>query len=122
VYPTNNPNWTVKATTWDTGPAVLNTKIHIASSLTKLLSTNSGAVTITLSNSANARAFDNANIHIGEDGSCTFCILGVPSNIDAGGYFSRLSVVGGGEITLNSDRSFPFCTDGFTSPAIQDEL
>ena len=115
VYPTNNPNWTVKATTWDTGPAVLNTKLHVAGSLTKLLSTNSGAVTITLSNSVAARALDNANIHIGEDGACTFGSLGVPFSIDAGGNFSRLSVGGGGQITLSGDGSFSMAGGGFTA-------
>ena len=114
VYPTNNPNWTVKATTWDTGPAVLNTKMHVAGSLTKLLSTNSGTVTITLSNNATAKALDNANIHIGEDGACTFGILGVPFSIDSGGSFSRLSVGGSGEITLSADGSFSMASGGFT--------
>ena len=117
MYPTNNPNWTVKATTWDTGPAVLNTKIQVAGSLTKLLSTNSGAVTITLSNSATASAVANDNLGIGLDGVCTFGLQGVPFTIDAGGNFSRVSVGGGGQCTFNGDGSFSLGSGGFTGDA-----
>jgi hypothetical protein len=111
---TNNPNYTVKATASDTGPGLLNAKIRVAGSLTKTLSTNSGAVSITLSNSATASALDNDNIHVGLDGACTFAIQSVPLNIDAGGNFSRLSVGGGGECTLNSNGSFSLGNGGFT--------
>src|SRR5439155_17561363 len=69
---TNNPNYTVKATVTDNGPGILNAKIHVAGSLSKILSTNAGAVTITLSNSALASALDNGTVHIGADGNCGF--------------------------------------------------
>jgi hypothetical protein len=111
---TNNPNYTVKATASDTGPGLLNAKLHVAGSLTKTLSTNSGAVSITLSNSATALALDNDNIHIGLDGACAFALQAVPVNIDAGGNFSRLSVGGGGECTLNNSGSFSLGNGGFT--------
>src|ERR1043166_310407 len=39
-----------------------------------------------------ARALDNANIHIGTDGSCGFALLGTPFHINAAGNFDRLSV------------------------------
>jgi hypothetical protein len=103
---TNNPNYTVKATVTDTGPGILNAKIHVAGSLTKILSTNSGAVSITLSNSPVASALDNDNIHIGADGFCTFGIQGVPFNINAGGNFDRLSIGDSNQHSLNNDGSF----------------
>jgi len=115
IYPTNNPNWTVKATTWDTGPGTLNTKIQVAGSLSKLLSTNAGAVTLTLSNSASASNLDNANVHIGLDGTCTFALQGVPLNINAAGNFDRLSIGDGGEQALSGDGSFSLASGGFTS-------
>ena len=114
---TNNPNYTVKATFSDTAPGLLNAKIHVAGSLTKTLSTNSGAVTITLSNSATALAVENDNLSIGLDGVCTFGLQGVPFTIDAGGNFSRVSVGGGGQCTFNSDGSFSLGSGGFTGDA-----
>ena len=49
---TNNLNYTVKATTNDLGPDVLDRKLSVAGTLSKFLVTNSGVVTVVLSNSA----------------------------------------------------------------------
>jgi hypothetical protein len=49
---TNNLDHTVKVEPDDAVPAVLDTKLRVAGSLTKLLTTNSGAVTLTISNNA----------------------------------------------------------------------
>ena len=117
VYPTNNPNWTVKSTPADNGPGTLNTKIHVAGSLSKILSTNSGAITLTLSNSATASALDNANVHIGTDGTCGFALLGTPFHINASGNFDRLSIGDGGEHTFSSDGSFGLANGNVTSDA-----
>ena len=57
-------------------------------------------------------------IHIGEDGACTFGLLGVPFSIDAGGNFSRLSIGGGGQITLSGDGSFSFSGGGFSGDTV----
>ena len=114
VYPTNNPNWTVKSTPADNGPGTLNTKIHVAGSLSKILSTNSGAITLTLSNSATASALDNANIHIGTDGTCGFALLGTPFHINALGNFDRLSIGDSGEHTFNGDGTFSLANGNFS--------
>src|ERR1043166_8462548 len=84
---TNNPNFTVKVAPTDNGPGPLNTKIHVAGSFSKILSTNSGAITLPLSNSATASALDNANVHIGADGACGFALLGTPFHINASGNY-----------------------------------
>jgi hypothetical protein len=112
---TNNPNYTVKATATDNGPGILNTKIQVAGSLTKLLSTNSGAVTITLSNSVTALALDNDNVHIGADGVCGFGLLGTAFHINAAGNFDRLAVGDEGQHSLNGDGSFAFSNGNVTS-------
>jgi hypothetical protein len=49
---TNNLSYTVKATTYDSGPDVLDAKIAVAGTLKKLLATNAGAVSVVLSNPA----------------------------------------------------------------------
>jgi hypothetical protein len=51
---TNNLNYTVKSIAADTGPAFLDGKIVVAGSLSKLLSTNSGSVSLVLSNQTGA--------------------------------------------------------------------
>jgi hypothetical protein len=104
-YPTNNPDYTVRATAWDGGPGILNTKIRTAGSLIKTLSTNAGAVSIVLSNSA-AWALDNESVQIGLDGVCGFGLLGAPFHINASGNFDRLSIGDEGEHLFNGDGSF----------------
>jgi hypothetical protein len=49
---TNNLNYLLKTIAADTTPDFLNAKLNVAGSLTKLLVTNSGAVSVTLSNNA----------------------------------------------------------------------
>src|SRR5205807_1110529 len=112
---TNNPNYTVKATATDNGPGILNAKIRVAGSLTKTLSTNAGAVSITLSNSATAAALDNENVHIGLDGSCGFGLQGVPIHINPNGDFDRLSIGEDSEHSFNGDGSFSLANGTFTS-------
>jgi hypothetical protein len=61
-----------------------------------------------------ARALDNANIHIGTDGSCGFALLGTPFHINAAGNFDRLSVGDEGEHVLNGDGSFALANSNIT--------
>src|SRR2546423_1642786 len=57
---TNNLNYTLKTIAADTAPDFLSGKLNVAGSLSKLLVTNSGAVSITLSNPAPAPLHVNA--------------------------------------------------------------
>jgi hypothetical protein len=58
---TNNLNYTLKTIAADTTPDFLNAKLNVAGSLAKLLVTNSGAVSVTLSNNNAALAPLHAN-------------------------------------------------------------
>jgi hypothetical protein len=112
-YPANNPDFTVRATAWDNGPGILNTKIRAAGSLTKTLSTNAGSVSLILSNGA-AWALDNESVHIGLDGACGFGLLGVPFHINASGNFDRLSIGDEGEHLFNADGAFSLANGNVT--------
>src|SRR5438477_568099 len=87
------------------------TDISLQTFNTKLIFTPTNEVQI----GATATALDNANVHIGADGSCGFGLLGTPFHISPSGDFDRLSIGDEGEHSFNGDGSFSLSNGTFTS-------
>jgi hypothetical protein len=83
-----------------------------------LLSTNAGAVSITLSNSETASALTNDSVQIGVDGVCTFGLQGAPFTISASGSISRLQLGEEGESILSADGSFSLASGGVVGDSL----
>jgi hypothetical protein len=92
---TNDLSHTVKATTADASPDVLNSKLSVAGSLTKLLQTNGEAVTIVLSNGPSGAM---APLHVNAARVISWSTNGEGSLLDgavtiAGGNLTARSVI-----------------------------
>ena len=97
---TNNLNYTVKAVGYDSTPDFLDAKLNVAGSLAKVLVTNAGAISITLSN-AEANTFWTAN---GDDIYYNAGKVGIGvSNPSASLEVNGSASFGGGIVSITAD-------------------